>query len=236
MDGFWHYGFRFSLLGHAALFVVLLGGSHASTAAQLYPHKPVHLERKLSVRLDLSVHILEIHDAQQAWDDAVGENIITNQGSSTGLPFDAIIADADQGEAVVVPLRAHNGQETTRTEFGPPPNAVAISLSAEDSGVDQAMKIVILETSSYVVRSTGNRWRTVTHEFGHVLGLGDHSESYAGMMDNREPVDDWPADFQIQNYPFENYPDFPLIELFPDEASCVRLLFDIPGKQLCAPD
>lgn len=229
------YVVKLSVLGNAILFVLLAGGSDASTAPQVYPHKPVHLRYDLSPELNQEPYWGEIFDAQQAWDDAMkdGADIITNHGAVLG-PFDAIIVNGEEGEDLPVSLWAHSNQQATRTVTVPNCNASVASFTESASGVDQVMKVMVLNTACYLDIGSGLRWRSLTHELGHVVGLGDHGNPYDGIMD--QGVDTFPGDFQILNFPVANFPNNPLLELFPDEASCVRLLFDIPGKQLCAPE
>jgi hypothetical protein len=237
------YAVKLSVVGNAILFVLLAGGSHKSPGPhQIYPHKPVHLVRDLG-SLNGQPYLTEIHDAQQAWDDVVGgeEDIINNQGDINSGSFDAVVIDEDPGEEVEQFLWDHASHQVTYA-FDTPLcddvhdpvfcwNAVTVSVEASIyTGLEYEMKIVVLNEHLYLFHIVeGNRWRANTHEFGHVLGLGGHEsegppEEYDGMMDGFPDV--YPRDYQIWNLP-----DIPWVA---DEASCVRLLFDEPGKRVCS--
>lgn len=243
---------RLSILGNAVLFVVLVGGSHVTApedADQIAPHRPVHLARQLGALLNQEPYRGEIDAAQQAWDDAVykgvGGNIIIYQGpTSNGLPFDGVIVSMGQAGEENVTFKAHNGQTNTvrvggetllDENTGEPLLAVTLTASAASSGVNQVMKVINLNEDLYPGLLAGNRWQVATHELGHMLTLEDHDDPYDGIMDDT-CCDTFPGDYIIQNYTSSNYPFlFPFIKLFPDEASCVRLQFNVPGKQGCAP-
>lgn len=232
-----------SIVCNAILFVLLVGGSHASEVQhQIYPHKPVHLARDLD-SLNGQPYLDEIHDAQQAWDDAVGgSDIILNQGPvENELPFDALVIEGSPDETIPVELRDHEGNVATFNvvtqgcddEHDPVFcwNAATVSVQSKlATGIAHDMKIVVLNTHLYLFHmSGGNRWRANAHEFGHMLGLEGHESegpagSYHGMMDGFPDV--FPQDYQIWNLP-----DVPSV---PDEASCVRELFDVDGKQGCS--
>lgn len=244
---------RASVVGNAVLLVLLVVGSHYAGGLDLIsPHKPVHLRADLSIRLDDPRVLGQIHDAQAAWDEAVEAggpgvpDIINNQAGGGAGIFDAIVVDGDPGTTIPVTFWGHNGTQNTvniitipEGPFCPDPNdpqncwlAEARPVPASQTGVGQGAIVVILNTSFFVAfLSPGDAWRTITHEFGHVLSLGDHQLNYDHMMDSFP--DTFPGDYQIANFNFGLFPDLPLVELFPDEASCVRLTFAIPGKQLC---
>ena len=230
----WQWLVKLTLVGNAVLFVLLLGASHdadPSVHEPIYPHKPVHYvweKRQLTEFRYNWAHLV----ANNAW-DVTGYNILIYQGGylEGGPPYDVYLTDMEQGENphefLFVP---HNGDPEWMTVPSTYDWATTWTATAAQTG-SQTLKMIVLNShaNAIPVVADADLEQIVTHEFGHALGLGEHGNSYNGIMDGScsEPycTQDSPYDYIIWNIP--NNPDVA------DEASCVRLLFNLSGKKLC---
>lgn len=241
-----------SLVGSAFLIVLLVGGSGTHNKAdssgypQIHPHKPVHLGRVFDV-LTHGRYGDAMVNAQQAWDDVVGENLIAYLFSFTGSEvLDAIFVDLPPNGGTTITHNAHNGNSDTYSfsyDCGNPCSyATVYTVTPIVDQTFEPFKIgAINQNDGAPDMDNRNVQRLFTHEMGHVLGLGDHDrlgspEPYHGMMDSTCSAlgcEDDPGDYEILNFTFELFPELPILALYPDEASCVRELFNIAGKQAC---
>ena len=71
----WQYLVKFTIVGNAILFVVLLGGSDKSGAPQIYPHTPVHVVEDLTI-LKSDRYKGLLFDGHSAWDNVTGSSVI----------------------------------------------------------------------------------------------------------------------------------------------------------------
>lgn len=230
----WQYLVKFTIVGNAILFVVLLGGSDKSSAPQIYPHSPVDVVEDLTIlKSDRYKDLL--FDAHSAWDNVTGSHVIFYYSQSESATFDTLVVDAKLGDIIPVTFRQHTGDPVSFNFLfdcpSPEPCTITgtvISWYASDIGANWPLKVMVLNWQQYANFSDARILRGMMHEFGHVVGLADHDteedpENYNAIMDST--CCDHSNDFIIANSP-----DDPS---FADEASCVRENFNLPGKQRC---
>lgn len=231
------------------MLVVLGAGSHARQGSsgfpQIYPHTPVHLAEDFNTLTAPGYNLL-LSDAADSWNDAVGSTVITFTGQLDGQEIDSLFIDLAEDAFKQITYNNHNGQTpsfgyTFLCSGGCPAYAHVPRIPATHS-LGLGFKLVIANATAglIAVSDDANVLRTFEHEFGHILSLRDHDNTanpgpYSGMMDGTCALNacDDPADYEILNFTSELFPNFPILKDWPDEASCVRELFDIAGKQLC---
>lgn len=235
MSAIWEYLVKLSIVGNAVLLVLLLGGSHPSSQMGIWPHKPVHMVRNLDTLTSQS-WITAIHDSQGNWDAATGYNILYYWGPWAGQVTDAVIIDLPPGGEQDVPFCPHDTDglpcpwyAIADFDCDSPCNVLGRVLTFP-LDLDSAMKVVILNQSLVPPLAQKERVRLVKHELGHVLSLGDHDDEYNGIMDGHCALPGCTQDDPIYDYIIWDLPDEPDVA---DEASCVRELFNIFGKQRC---
>lgn len=235
----------------ATIFLVLIGaGSHyresTSGAPQIYPHKPVHLAQSFNFFTN-SRYVDLLQEAVGEWNEVVGGEVLFYSGALGTQQVDAIFIDLPEGGNQQITYTNHNGDIPTfsfsfvcecpsyaRVETVPPHLTLGEPLKVGVFNENPQPDGLFGASDDRHVR----RW--FIHELGHVLSLKDHDNeqnpgAYTGMMDGTCSLNNCDAegDYQILNFTLAKYPNYPLLQLFPDEASCVRKLFNIPGKQLC---
>ncbi len=244
----WPGVMKASLVGNAVLLVLLGGGSHAHdnnpNFPVIYPHRPVHLAEDFDFLIGARYNEL-LRDATIAWTVAIDwTNPIAWTGPLDTQEIDALFIDLAEGGQKQIEYTNHNG-DTPSFLFifdCPCPGYARVYPIHVDDALGEPFKLGVFNATAGLMAASddANVERWFTHESGHLLSLKDHDNvqnpgAYTGMMDgtcNLNACDD-PADYEILNFTLDLFPDLPLLELFPDEASCVRLLFEIPGKQLC---
>ncbi len=239
-----------SLVGNAVLLVLLGGASNAGETPPKYPlihpHRPVHLTEDFDFLIDARYNLLA-QEAVKAWNVAVNGTVVSWFVTPGAPEIDALFFDLAEGGVKQIEYTNHNGDTPSFTfTFECPCAGATASVAHEDDAEGEPFMFVVYNaTSGFVAASDdANVERTFTHEIGHLLSLKDHDnedddfQPYTGMMDGTCALNacDDPGDYEILNFTAEDLDEFPILFLYPDEASCVRELFKMfPGRQGCAP-